>query len=145
MLKLVTRTHRGIYGYIERDGAIMLIIKKRGPYTGMYDLSGGSPEAGETEFQTLKREIKEETGCNLISCNNRTEKIIVYDNFTEDNGEAGCLIHTGVLYNCVVDGIPDKTISDLDSNGALWLKKTDLNENNATPFVLLCSNIFPKP
>ncbi len=46
------------------------------------------------------------------------------------------------LYNCVADGLPDKTISDLDSNGALWLKKTDLNENNATPFVLLCSGFY---
>ena len=144
MLKLVTRTHRGIYGCIEQNDKIMLIIKKRGPYTGMYDLPGGSPETGETEYQTLKREIKEETGCNLISCDNRKKKIIIYDNFKEDNGASGCLVHTGILYNCKVDGIPDETISDLDSNGALWLKKIDLNENNATPFVLLCIGFYDK-
>ena len=142
MSKEVTRTHKGIYGYIEKDNKVLLIIKKRGPYAGMYDLPGGSPEGGETEIETLKREIKEETGCTLLSFDNRRREMVVFDEFKEDDGREGCLVHTGILFNCKVGGEPDETISDLDSNGALWIKKSGLNRNNATPFVLICAGLY---
>lgn len=142
MVREITRTHKGIYGYIENNNQVMLIIKKRGPYTGMYDLPGGSPEAGETEVETLKREIKEETGCDLADFNNRREKIVIFENFIEDDGRPGCLQHTGILFDCRISGIPDRTISDLDSNGALWINKSELNTSNATPFVLICAGMY---
>ena len=142
MSRIVTRTHRGIYGYIENDNSVMLIIKKRGPYTGMYDLPGGSPEPNETEIDTLAREINEETGCNLINFKNRQETVVVFDEFVEDDGRPGCLVHTGILFTCQINGKPDHTISDLDSNGALWVKKSELNKKNATPFVLICAGIY---
>ena len=142
MSKEVTKTHKGIYGYIEKDNKVMLIIKIRGPYTGMYDLPGGSPENDETEEETLKREIKEETGCDLLAFDNRQQKMVVFDEFTEDDGKAGCLVHTGILFDCKVGGMPDKTISDLDSNGALWIAKSELNRKNATPFVLICAGLY---
>ncbi len=141
-MKEVTRTHRGIYGYIEQDDKIMLIIKKRGPYTGMYDLPGGSPEDGENEEQTLKREIKEETGCDLIKYANRKEQIVTFENFTEDDGRDGCLVHTGILFQCQINGAPDISISDLDSDGALWISKNELNSKNATPLVLFCMDYY---
>jgi ADP-ribose pyrophosphatase len=59
----ITKTHFGIYGAAVKNGKILLIKKTRGPYTGMYDLPGGSQENGESYFDTLKRELKEETGC----------------------------------------------------------------------------------
>ena len=141
-MRAITRTHRGIYGYIEKDNKVMLIIKKRGPYTGMYDLPGGSPEAGETEEETLKREIKEETGCRLIHWNNRKEEVVRFEDFTEDDGREGCLIHTGILFKCEIDGNPDINISDLDSNGALWISKEELTEKNAAPLVLFCRDFY---
>ena len=138
----ITRTHKGIYGYIEQDNKVLLIIKKRGPYTGMYDLPGGSPEVGESEEETLKREIMEETGCALIEYKNRHEQIVTFDNFTEDNGKNGYLVHTGILFQCQISGNPDINISDLDSNGALWFSKKDLNSQNATPLVLFCIGYY---
>lgn len=142
MSREITRTHRGIYGYIECDNKVMLIVKKRGPYTGMYDLPGGSPEKGEMEEETLRREIKEETGCDLTEFNHRREEVVTFEDFIEDDGPLGCLRHTGVLFDCKINGIPDKTISDLDSDGALWVEKSDLNKKNATPFVLICANLY---
>lgn len=105
-------------------------------------LTGGSPEGGETEIETLKREIKEETGCSLLSFDNRRQKMVVFDDFKEEDGREGCLVHTGILFNCQVIGEPDETISDLDSNGALWIKKSELNRNDATPFVLICAGLY---
>lgn len=142
MSREITRTHRRIYGYIECDNKVMLIVKKRGPYTGMYDLPGGSPEKGEMEEETLRREIKEETGCDLTEFNHRREEVVTFEDFIEDDGRLGCLRHTGVLFDCKINGIPDKTISDLDSDGALWVEKSDLNKKNATPFVLICANLY---
>ncbi len=142
MSREVTRTHRGIYGYIENGDSIMLIIKKRGPYTGLYDLPGGSPEPGENEAETLAREIKEETGCDLTNYQDRQERVVTFEEFVEDDGRPGCLVHTGILFKCQTNGNPDKAISDLDSNGALWIKKSELNKKNATPFVLICTNMY---
>jgi 8-oxo-dGTP diphosphatase len=58
--------HFGIYGYLKNDDSILLIKKARGPYKGMYDLPGGSPNENETNEETLTREIKEETGIDII-------------------------------------------------------------------------------
>ena len=57
----ITKTHFGIYGILKQNGKILLIKKVRGPYKGLYDLPGGSPETGETKEETLKRELMEET------------------------------------------------------------------------------------
>ena len=133
----VTRSHQGIYGIVHRDNQILLIRKARGPYTGLYDLPGGSPEAGETPEQTLIREIKEETNCNVISYTLMGEKTIFFSSFTKASGETGCLQHTGILFNVKVAGNPTTQGDGLDSNGAEWVDIDSLSCENATPFVLI--------
>ena len=55
--------HRGIYGiWFDADGRVPLIRTSRGPYTGLLDLPGGTPEVGEAPEQTLRRELVEECG-----------------------------------------------------------------------------------
>ncbi len=138
----ITRTHRGIYGFIRQGDKILLIVKKRGPYTGMYDLPGGSPEPEETEEETLKREIQEETGCILLDYSERNEQTVIFSNYTEKDGRSGCLKHIGILYQCSVEGRPDEGISDLDSDGALWIKIADLTPQNTTPLTFVCLDVY---
>ena len=133
----ITKTHKGVYGIIRRENKILLIKKARGPYTGLYDLPGGSPEIGETETETLIREIKEETNCNCVSCEKRWEKTIYFSKFTKECGETGCLAHTGVLFDVEIDGVPSSMGDGLDSNGAEWIDESTLSMKNATPFVLI--------
>jgi ADP-ribose pyrophosphatase YjhB (NUDIX family) len=137
---VVTRTHRGVYGYIESGGKVLLIIKKRGPYAGLFDLPGGSPEQGENEEETLSSEIKEETSCDLVSLSNRREYTVFFDAFKEDDGRPGCLEHTGIIFDCNVCGTADADISGLDSGGALWVDKNILSAENATPLVIMLRN-----
>ena len=132
----VTRIHRGIYGVIRREGKILLIRKKRGPYTGLFDLPGGSPEKGESEERTLARELEEEPGCRLQSVGERREENVFFRGFIEDDGRPGGLFHTGVLFDCTVDGVPDRDISDLDSDGASWIDEKEPTTQNAAPMVL---------
>lgn len=133
----ITRTHFGVYGAIIRDGKILLIKKARGPYTGLYDLPGGSPESNETFEQTLTREIKEETNCDVISITNQREKTIIFSDFTKASGETGVLQHRAILFDVNVSGEPATSGDGLDSNGAVWVETGTLTSENATPYALI--------
>jgi len=134
---VITRSHRGIYGIIRRGDDILLIKKARGPYTGLYDLPGGSPEDGETPMETLSREIKEETNCDLLRGQNQREVTILFSAFTTASGEKGCMKHTGILFDADVSGEPTLKGDGLDSNGAVWVNIHKLTGENATPFALM--------
>lgn len=57
--------HFGVYAHIRHADQILLVHKTRGPYTGLLDLPGGTPEPGESWAQTLERELHEELGVTL--------------------------------------------------------------------------------
>tara|TARA_Y100000589_G_C27076301_1_gene597641 strand:+ start:460 stop:882 length:423 start_codon:yes stop_codon:yes gene_type:complete len=128
-------SHFGVYGVIS-SGTKMLVIKKaRGPYTGLYDLPGGSSEDGELLEQTVTREILEETGCTV----EKLEQIkAVSALYPYQDGDASCeLRHIGVLFQVEISGDPMTEGDGQDSNGCVWLNLSKLDENNATPFVLM--------
>lgn len=133
----VSKTHFGIYGIIRRNNQILLIKKTRGPYTGMFDLPGGSPEKGENEEQTLRREIAEETGCAVINFGNRRFKSVIFGDFTPQSGEHGVLQHNAVLFDIEISGTPLTDGDGRDSGGCVWIDAADLNAQNATPYALI--------
>ncbi len=130
------RSHFGIYGCIKRDDSILLIKKARGPYEGMYDLPGGSPEENETNEKTFIREIKEETGLEVRSYKKLNDQVIT--NFYEYSlgGEDFLLKHSAMFYMSerYIGNI--KTTSDgKDSHGAEWVKISDLSQVKCSPLV----------
>ncbi len=50
---------------IIRDGKILIVRRGRAPARGMFTLPGGVVEAGETLFEAVKREVKEETALEI--------------------------------------------------------------------------------
>lgn len=58
--------HYSDYGIWRQSGLVVAIRKGRGPYLGMLDLPGGSPQLGETAIETLERELQEECGINKV-------------------------------------------------------------------------------
>lgn len=56
----------GAYGLIVKDGKILLIKKANGPYKGKLDLPGGTIEFYERPVDTLKRELMEEVGIEVV-------------------------------------------------------------------------------
>ena len=135
----VTMTHTGIYEIIKQNNQILVIKKARGPYTGLFDLPGGSPEPNETPEETLIREIKEETNCDVVSYTLKTKQTILFSDFTPEYGQTGVLQHTGTLFDVTISGTPTTEADGLDSNGALWIDTAQLSAQNATPFLLIAS------
>lgn len=135
----ITKVHFGVYGAITKDEKILLIKKARGPYTGLYDLPGGSQEKGENYADTLKREINEETGLELIKAENERRKSIIFSDFTVESGEKGVLQHDAVLYDATVEGNLLSTGDGRDSNGAVWVDINELTTENATPYALIAA------
>ena len=131
-----TRRHFGVYGLAEQDGKVLLIKKARGPYTGRYDLPGGSPEAHETPTETLIREVMEETGLIAKPLSDGHFIEAYFTDFIEDDGRAGCLYHQGLIFKMDVSGDLKKQGDGLDSNGGVWVEKSEINERNASAFVM---------
>lgn len=133
----VTKTHFGIYGINIKDGKILVIKKLRGPYTGLYDLPGGSPEKGETPEETLIREIKEETNLDITYFCERNKKSIIFSYFTKESQEIGILQHEAILFDVETQGEILISGDGFDSNGAMWVNISNLNSENSTPLLLI--------
>lgn len=130
-----THSHFGVYALIldQSKKSVLLIKKARGPYTGRYDLPGGSPEPTELLEETLHREVKEETNCDVKEAR-QIGGISARFHYKKD-GEDALLRHLGVIYNVQVSGTPRTDSDGEDSNGCVWLKIDSLNDKNTTPFV----------
>lgn len=87
--------HYGVYGIWRQSGLIVAIRKGRGPYLGMLDLPGGSPQPGETDMETLERELREECGVSNVAVSSwhafdfQVEK--------SSSGESIALRHRGLI------------------------------------------------
>ncbi len=131
-----THAHFGIYGYLKKNDSILLIEKARGPYEGMYDLPGGSPEEGETNEETFIREIKEETGLEVTAHKKLTDQVITTFYEYCANGEDFLLKHSALFYVAERYNGSIKTNSDgEDSHGAKWFKIAELDKIKCTPLV----------
>jgi len=56
-----------VYALIRKEGRILMLKrpKKKKTYGAYWNFPGGRNEDGETEIQTVIREVKEETGINF--------------------------------------------------------------------------------
>ncbi|MFI5344549.1 MAG: NUDIX domain-containing protein [Chlamydiales bacterium] len=132
----VKKTHLGIYGVFEKNNRILLVKKSRGPYKSMWDLPGGRPTHGESIFQTLKREVFEETGILLAKaspyCN---------ESFLVEYKDAETLIslhHTCLIYHALEfdDSALKENIVEEDVTGCSWIEKSKLNQLSLSKVVL---------
>lgn len=135
--------HIGVYAFIVRDDSVLLIKKARGPYTGKLDLPGGSLEFGEKPLEGLVRELKEETGLSI-----KNQKLLDFLSHTviyQNNNEDVEMYHLGIIYQVEInddEGVLKSTSDGEDSNGAIWVKISEINHENLSPFAkILTSNL----
>jgi 8-oxo-dGTP diphosphatase len=131
-----TKFHLGIYAVIEDEQRILLVKKSRGPYRGMWDLPGGRPAHGETIPQTLQREVREETGIELIDAVPHTNQAFIVE--YKDGEEAISLHHTCLIYKATqFDSSQFRAnIAEEDVAGCSWIEKSQLTHLPLSKVVL---------
>lgn len=113
--------HFGVYGLWTHAGKLVLVRKTRGPYTGLLDLPGGTPERGESRHETLRRELREETGVELAHIVN-TQPFSIH--VTADaSGTSIDFHHEGWISEVRVDGPLSYTIEDQDVSGVVLVER----------------------
>lgn len=132
--------HLGVYGLIIENGKILLINKITGPYDGKLYLPGGSINFGEIPEETLKREIKEETGLEIEEYElYDASSVVVQWNYKED---LITVHHVGIFYkvlnykNKIKTKIKIDEIND-DSLGANFYSIKDLKREQLSEITIL--------
>jgi ADP-ribose pyrophosphatase YjhB (NUDIX family) len=60
-----TRPFLAVSAAIMRDGKVLAVRRARKPAINLYTMPGGVVEAGETLFEAVKREVREETALTI--------------------------------------------------------------------------------
>ncbi|MBM3196240.1 MAG: NUDIX domain-containing protein [Chlamydiae bacterium] len=122
----IDKFHLGIYAIIEKEGKILLVEKTRGPYWGKWDLPGGRPIHGETIFETLFREVKEETGIAILDAKPALNIAFAVDYI--EGSDPISLHHTCLIYKVTRFDAANyqDSIHLEDVQGASWIEKSQL-------------------
>lgn len=127
--------HLGVYAAIIENDSILLVKKARGAYLGKLDLPGGSIEHGEKPEETLKRELKEETNCDIKDAKLIDANSVVVNWLHHRENEN--MHHIGIIYKVsLLTHNIKKDADGLDSLGAIWYKIKDLNKEIISPLTL---------
>jgi 8-oxo-dGTP pyrophosphatase MutT (NUDIX family) len=128
-LQRPTWSHFGVYGLLRQGGQILLVRKVRGPYTGLLDLPGGSPDPSDRDAAaTLRREIAEETGLHLTETGQWHDFSFLLTRDT--SGREIELRHSGVwtMATTLIASPPPTPAAGIaapDTSGVSWMIATD--------------------
>lgn len=134
--------HLGIYGIVKKENKILFVKKQRGPYVSKWDLPGGRPEHGESIFQTLKREIEEESGLLVKKATFHSNQVFLIN--YDLNGQKRSLHHTCLVY-LITDFDtrhynPSICVEDVSHN--LWIDISELRPDQLSPLANHARNCF---
>ncbi|MBS1515024.1 MAG: NUDIX domain-containing protein [Bacteroidetes bacterium] len=92
-MKIVNDKSIGVIVFIYKDNEILFLLVKHAG--GHWAFPKGHPDKHETEIQTARRELREETGINNVEL--ISDKILLEDRY-KFTGNKGELIHKTVYY-----------------------------------------------
>lgn len=128
---------------------LLVVLKREGPYSGKYDLPGGSLNDTESLNEALIRECKEETAMEVDISNNYG----CYD-FLVESPYNGCTHthHIAQLYGITIKKQSCNDVSkyvylngereENDSLGAFWKAIEIFNKDHSSPLILKACQII---
>ena len=129
--------HLGAYAIVPQGERVLVIGKSRGPYTGQYDLPGGTPEPFELLADALAREVRAETGYTVGSA----DQVAVCDVIVPwRHHKVTHMHHMAILYRCSVSDTrvapPKGEFRSNDAAGFEWVKRSALTADSASPIAM---------
>lgn len=131
----------GAYGLIIKDDKILLIKKYGGPYDGKLDLPGGTIEFCERPEETLKRELMEEVGIEVLDYQLFDADSVSFNWQFKDNTLVK-VHHTGIFFkvsnfnNEIKKEVKVDEIND-DSLGADFFDINKLSKNELSAITIM--------
>lgn len=123
-------TRLGVYGVSIKDGNILLVHQKKGPYAGKLDFPGGGIEFGESPEQALRREFVEEVSMEFDSLqliDNLTARINVPAALPNDSY---VFFHLGMIYR--IDGCRSIREQALQELQHIWIDPKTLAQDQCS-------------
>lgn len=120
-------------------GKLVLVRKARGSYTGLLDLPGGTTERGESTHETLRRELREETGVELAQVVSAQPFSIHVE--ADASGTSIEFHREAWIAEARVDGSLSYTIDDQDASGVVLVESFP-NEQHS-PLAIAALRLFP--
>lgn len=136
---LLPTYHYGIYGRIIEARRVLLVRKTRGPYKGLLDVPGGTPQSGESRHETLSRELREEVGGEIASRSFWHSCAFTIEHSSE--GDPLQFHHDAHWADVTLVSPPDLHYFSDDTGAAQWF---DLDGGNLSELSALAKSILPK-
>lgn len=113
------------------EGKLLLINKNKEPYKGKKSIVAGHLEWGETPYQGIIREVKEEIGLDLL----KLDFLVSYEDESNTLCRYGTNRHFWFLFKCTIDREISKKvfIDNKEIDSIEWIEKDKLKRvNNLT-------------
>ena len=120
-----TAPHDGASIAVLKERCVLLVRRARPPYAGLWSLPGGKTEANETAKDTVRRELKEETGIEV-----EIEGVVDTVKIVPDEADGGATYRLTVFYGHPTGG---SIKAGGDAEAAEWVHLDDVDELPMTP------------
>jgi 8-oxo-dGTP diphosphatase len=117
----------GVGAIVVGTEGVLLARRDKAPGTGLWSIPGGGVELGETQIESVIREVKEETGvdCEVL------ELVSTFDLITKD--DAGAIEYHFLLNHYLAKAITEKTRPENHDGEVSWFHPDKLPTDMASP------------
>ncbi len=117
-----TEIRVGVGAVIFKDDKVLLVLRKNEPAGGWWAIPGGKVRSGETLKEALRREIREETGLEIMPL----EVVYVFDLIEKEPGGAVSRHYVIIDYAARVNG--GRLKAGDDALRARWFRAGELKD-----------------